>query len=51
MEGTYTTTDELILTEAGIIKKQKPKNIEVANYTLTLAWVVKKLQACPYQTG
>ncbi len=47
MEGTYTTTDELVLTEAGVIKKQKSEAIEVANYAHALAWAVKELQVLP----
>lgn len=47
MEGTYTTADELVMTEAGIQKTPTSEAIEVHNYTRALAWAVVQLNTLP----
>ncbi len=47
MEGTYTTADELVLTEAGFSKEPKSDAREVANYSRALAWAVQELDKLP----
>lgn len=47
MEGTFTTADELVLSEAGIGKEQKSEAREVANYIRALTWAVGELENLP----
>ncbi|MFV2035348.1 MAG: Fic family protein [Halocynthiibacter sp.] len=47
MEGTHTTTDELVLTEAGVEKNPSSDAREVANYAQSLAWAVHSLENLP----
>lgn len=47
MEGTYTTTDELALAEAGLEKDLRTDAIEVANYTRALRWAEKEMKTIP----
>lgn len=47
MEGTYTTSDELALAQAGLEKEVKLEAIEVANYTRALAWAERELANLP----
>ena len=47
MEGTYTTSDELALAEAGLEQNVKFEAIEVANYTRALAWAERELKILP----
>lgn len=47
MEGTYTTSDELALAEAGLEQNVKSEAVEVANYTRALAWTERELKTLP----
>lgn len=47
MEGTHTTADELVLTEAGIQKTPSSEATEVNNYVQALAWAVNELNRLP----
>ncbi len=47
MEGTHTTADDLVLTEAGIQKTPSSEATEVNNYTRALAWAVDQLDRLP----
>jgi Fic family protein len=47
MEGTYTTSDELAVAEAGLNQNVKSEAVEVVNYTRALAWAEKELQKLP----
>lgn len=47
MEGTYTTTDELALAEAGVGKDLRSDTVEVANFVHAIAWAVANLKELP----
>jgi Fic family protein len=47
MEGTYTTSDELAVAEAGIGLNTQSDAVEVANYTRALAWAENELATLP----
>lgn len=47
MEGTYTTADELVMTEAKVAKSPTLEAIEVNNYTRALSWAVAELNRMP----
>jgi len=47
MEGTFTTTDDLVMAEANLAKSPKLAAIEVNNYSRALEWSVKKLAELP----
>jgi len=47
MEGTYTTSDELAVAEAGLAQNVRSEAIEVANYTRALAWAETELRTLP----
>lgn len=45
MEGTHTTSDDLVLAESGI--ETRSEAVEVANYTRALAWAITELKTLP----
>lgn len=47
MEGTYTTADALVVTEAGMDKSPTAEATEVNNYIRALAWAVGQLESLP----
>ena len=47
MEGTYTTTDELALADAGFEQDVKSEAVEVNNYIRALGWAQAELQTLP----
>jgi Fic family protein len=47
MEGTYTTSDELALLDAGAEDAVRPETIEVRNYARALAQTTKALETLP----
>ena len=47
MEGTYTTADALVMTEAGLDKTPTIEAIEVNNYSRALSWAVAQLDNLP----
>lgn len=47
MEGTYTTADDLVMTEAGMEKSPTTEAKEVNNYIRAQAWAVEQLEALP----
>jgi len=47
MEGTHTTSDELVLAEAGLAKDGSDEAKEVANYIRALAWAERELARLP----
>lgn len=47
MEGTYTTADALVMTEAGVDKSPTLEAIEVNNYSRALSWAIAQLEQLP----
>lgn len=47
MEGTFTTADDLVMTEAGMDKSPTAEATEVNNYIRALAWAVEQLETLP----
>lgn len=47
MEGTYTTADDLVMTEAGMDKSPTAEATEVNNYIRALAWAIGQLETLP----
>ena len=45
MEGTHTTSDDLVLAESGI--ETRSEAVEVANYTRALTWAIAELKTLP----
>ncbi|MEO1748680.1 MAG: Fic family protein [Pseudomonadota bacterium] len=47
MEGTFTTSDELALYDAGVEQAARPETIEVHNYAMALAQTTEALERLP----